>query len=190
MPTEADEDWITAVSTRPASMPSTGLRNISRVFVNSGTSASGLTAALIISMPVISTVKPTSTVPMLCFLSFLVKRMKLTPTIASTGVNDEGLHSCTSRLPLWMPVSERIQLVIVVPMFAPMITPTAWESFMMPELTKPTTMTVVAEEDWITAVTAAPSSTARMRLLVSCSRMFSSLPPEARESPSPITCMP
>ena len=89
-----------------------------------------------------------------------------------------------------MPVSERIQLVIVVPMFAPMITPTAWESFMMPELTKPTTMTVVAEEDWITAVTAAPSSTARMRLLVSCSRMFSSLPPEARESPSPITCMP
>ena len=29
----------------------------------------------------------------------------------------------------------------------------------MPELTKPTTMTVVAEEDWITAVIPAPTST-------------------------------
>ena len=29
----------------------------------------------------------------------------------------------------------------------------------MPELTKPTTITEVAEEDWMTAVTAVPSST-------------------------------
>ena len=40
-----------------------------------------------------------------------------------------------------------------------MTMPTALPSCMMPELTKPTTMTVVAEEDWITAVTSAPSST-------------------------------
>ena len=38
--------------------------------------------------------------------------------------------------------------------------PTACVSFMMPEFTKPTTMTVVAEDDWITAVTPAPKRTA------------------------------
>ena len=31
------------------------------------------------------------------------------------------------------------------------MTDTAWPSFIMPEFTKPTTMTEVAEEDWITA---------------------------------------
>lgn len=45
-------------------------------------------------------------------------------------------------------------------MFAPIMTPAACDRRMMPELTKPTTITVVAEEDWITAVTAAPSKTA------------------------------
>ncbi len=49
--------------------------------------------------------------------------------------------------------------VIVVPMLAPIITPTAWCSVMIPEFTKPTTITVVAEEDWITAVTPAPRRT-------------------------------
>ena len=38
--------------------------------------------------------------------------------------------------------------------------PTACSSFMIPEFTKPTTITVVAEEDWITAVTPAPNNTA------------------------------
>ena len=37
--------------------------------------------------------------------------------------------------------------VIVVPMFAPMMIQTACRSVIIPELTKPTTMTVVAEED-------------------------------------------
>ena len=60
----------------------------------------------------------------------------------------------------------------------------------MPELTKPTTITVVAEEDWITAVTMVPSSTARIRRLVSFSSIFSSLPPESMTSPSPMTDMP
>ena len=49
-----------------------------------------------------------------------------------------------------------IQPVMLVPMRAPWITGTACCSFIMPEFTKPTTMTEVAEEDWITAVTPAP----------------------------------
>ena len=89
-----------------------------------------------------------------------------------------------------MPVSDRIQLVMVVPILAPMMTPAACDRRMMPELTKPTTITVVAEEDWITAVTAAPSKTAFSLLFVNFSRIPSSLPPEARVSPSPMTCMP
>ena len=57
---------------------------------------------------------------------------------------------------------------------------------MIPEFTNPTTITVVAEEDWIIAVTPAPSSTAFTGLDVSFSRVFSNLPPDilARLSPS------
>ena len=50
-----------------------------------------------------------------------------------------------------------IQPVMLVPMTAPMMMAMAWRSFIMAELTKPTTMTLVAEEDWITAVTPVPS---------------------------------
>ena len=73
----------------------------------------------------------------------------------------------------------------VVPIFAPMIRPTAWFSFIIPAFTNPTTITVVADDDWITAVTPAPSSTALNRLLVSFSRIFSILPPDALDKPSP-----
>lgn len=52
-----------------------------------------------------------------------------------------------------------IQPVTLVPRMAPMMTPMACRTFIMPELTKPTTITEVAEEDWMTAVTAVPSST-------------------------------
>ena len=58
--------------------------------------------------------------------------------------------------------------VMVVPTFAPRITPTAWESDISPELMKPTTITVVTDEDWITDVTKAPVSTPMKRLRVSC----------------------
>ena len=45
-----------------------------------------------------------------------------------------------------MPVRLSSQLVTVVPTLLPMMMPTAWCSCMMPLLTKPTTITVVAEE--------------------------------------------
>ena len=52
-----------------------------------------------------------------------------------------------------------IQPVMEVPRIAPIVTLIAWRSFIMPEFTKPTTMTEVAQEDWITAVTPVPSRT-------------------------------
>ena len=61
---------------------------------------------------------------------------------------------------------EAMYAVIVVPMFAPMITVVAWNSDISPALTKPTTMTVVAEELWMIAVTAVPMPTPARRLLL------------------------
>ena len=51
------------------------------------------------------------------------------------------------------------QPVTLVPRIAPRIMPMACLTFIMPELTKPTTMTEVAEDDWITAVTPVPNKT-------------------------------
>lgn len=52
-----------------------------------------------------------------------------------------------------------IQPVTLVPISAPRMTDIACLTFIIPEFTKPTAMTEVAEDDCITAVTAVPSST-------------------------------
>ena len=98
---------------------------------------------------------------------------------ARAGENDVGFKKTYKKFPLSIPVRLRSQEVAVVPMLAPMMMPTACVSFMMPEFTKPTTMTVVAEDDWITAVTPAPKRTALIGFDVSFSRILSSLPPES-----------
>ena len=75
-------------------------------------------------------------------------------------------------------------------MLAPMMMPMARSSLRMPELTSPTTMTVVAEEDWITAVISAPSSTLLKMLEVILVRMISSLEPASFSSPDPMMFIP
>ena len=49
-----------------------------------------------------------------------------------------------------------IHPVTVVPMFAPIMTPIADTRFISPAFTKETTMTVVADEDWMTTVMRKP----------------------------------
>ena len=71
----------------------------------------------------------------------------MTPIAASTGENEVGLSSCKKKLSLSIPVRLKSHDVIVVPTFAPIMMPIACESFIIPEFTKPTTITVVAEED-------------------------------------------
>ena len=78
---------------------------------------------------------------------------------ARTGVKELGLSSRNQTLELSMPPRLRSHAVTVVPTFAPMMTLMAWRSVISPEFTKPTTIADVAEDDWITAVTAVPSST-------------------------------
>jgi len=89
-----------------------------------------------------------------------------------------------------MPVRLSSQLVTVVPTLLPMMMPTAWCSCMMPLLTKPTTITVVAEELWITAVTPRPSRKPLRGLSLSLERMTCSLPPACCSSDSPIRFIP
>ena len=69
------------------------------------------------------------------------------PITASTGVNDDGFSSCTNKLSPLMPDSDSSHAVTVVPMFAPIMTGMDCLRLRRPELTKPTTMTVVAEDD-------------------------------------------
>ena len=83
-----------------------------------------------------------------------------------------------------------IKPVTVVPMLAPMITPTACAKVINPAFTKPTTMTVVAEELWMTAVTANPIKAPMYLLVVSRSIIVLSREPAANSNPSPINFMP
>ena len=148
IPTEAEELWITAVSAAPLNIPRTGLENMVRIPVNSGTSASGFTAPLMVSIPVIRMAKPTRIVPRSFCFSLRANIRRQTPASARAGEKEDGFSRRRKKLLLSIPDRLKIHEVMVVPMFAPMIIPTACVSFiMMPELTNPTTITVVAEDD-------------------------------------------
>ena len=68
------------------------------------------------------------------------------PMSASTGVKEVGLSRRTQTLLLSMPPRLSSHAVTVVPTLAPMMTLMACRSVISPEFTKPTTMTVVADE--------------------------------------------
>ena len=180
---------MTAVSSAPANTPNTGLLNIVRISVNSGTSASGFTASLIVSIPNIKIANPSKISPISFFLS-LPDIYIIIPISARTGEKEDGFNMLIRKLELSIPVRLKSHEVIVVPMFAPMMIPIACDSFMMPEFTKPTTMTVVAEDDWITAVTPAPSNTALNGFEVRLSKIRSNFPPDIFSRPPPITLIP
>ena len=80
--------------------------------------------------------------------------------------------------------------VNVVPMSAPRITPSVARKVMRPAATKPISMRVVAAEDWMIAVIAAPERTARIRLRESPVSRPRRRAPSARWSASPLRRMP
>ena len=121
MPTEAEEDWIIAVNTAPASTPSTGFENMVSRFEKAGESASGATAPDICSMPNISTAKPRKMPAVSFLLSCLLNISIAMPIKASTGVKADGLSIVMYHASPLMPVSDRSQLVTDVPTFAPMM---------------------------------------------------------------------
>lgn len=91
-PTEADDDWMIAVKTAPASTPSSGFENKSRRLRKLSLERSGDTAPLIASMPYIRTAKPSKIEPV-SFCRSLPAMMRMIPMSASTGVKDEGFRS-------------------------------------------------------------------------------------------------
>ena len=76
-----------------------------------------------------------------------------------------------------MPVRDSSQAVRVVPMLEPMMTPMVCPSSITPEFTRPTSMTVMAEEDWMAMVIPAPSSRLLMGVEVMRLRRRSNRPP-------------
>ncbi len=181
---------MAAVRIAPTNTPITGFLNIIKRLVNSGISASGSRALLMVSIPVISIAKPAIIVPISFFLVLLAKSIMKTPIMAKIGENDDGFSILIKKLSLSIPARLSTHDVTVVPILAPIIIPTACPSCIIPELTNPTTITVVAEEDCITAVTIAPSSTASEVFDVNFSSIPSSFPPDVLASPSPMICIP
>ena len=110
--------------------------------------------------------------------------------MAKIGEKVLGFNRLTKMLSPFSPDKLNSHAVTVVPKFAPMMTPTALESFIIPELTNPTTMTVVVDEDCIKAVTNVPTKKPLNVLLVIFSRSFSSFPPDSFSRPSPMVFMP
>ncbi len=119
--------------------------------------------------------------PML-FLLFLSLKISGMPT-ARRGIARAAMFTLK-------PIAEMIQAVTVVPTLAPMITPMACDRFISPASTKLTTMTVVAELDWIMAVTRIPVSTPITRLRVIMARILRRRSPANFSSPSLIIFIP
>ena len=190
LPSEAAELWMSAVIPAPTKMAMMGLSRIVKTSLNCGKSASGFTAPLIMVMPVIKMAKPTHTEPMSFFLLLLVNMMRMMPMSATMGEKLSGFKSCTKTLSLVMPERLKIHAVTVVPMFEPMMTPMVCPSSMMPELTRPTSMTVIAEEDWIAMVMPMPSKRALKRFEVMERKIRSSLPPTIFSRLEESKCMP
>ena len=76
-----------------------------------------------------------------------------------------------------MPVRDSSHAVRVVPILEPMMTPMVCPSSITPEFTRPTSMTVMAEEDWMAMVIPAPSSRLLMGVEVMRLRRRSNRPP-------------
>ena len=95
-------------------------------------------------------------------------------------MKDVGFSSRIHTLPPSMPARLSSQAVTVVPTLAPMITLMACRRDMRPEFTKPTTITVVADELWMMAVMPSPVRKPAPTLPVILSSSVRSLPPARR----------
>lgn len=88
------------------------------------------------------------------------------------------------------PNKEINQAVAVVPIFAPIITPIDCTKLSSPAFTKLTTITVVADDDCMSAVTKSPVSTPVTRFLVIADKIERNLFPASFCNPSLIIFIP
>ena len=190
MPTEAAELCMTPVTTAPSSTPIRGFLNMTSISWNTGISARGLTDWLIKLMPVMSMEKPMRTWPASRLRPCLQVIISSMPTRARRGEKDSGLSILSQILSPSMPAALNIQAVSVVPILEPIMTPMVWDSSIMPEFTRPTSITVMAEEDCMAMVITAPRARPFHRFEVITLSTDSSLPPTIFSRADDSTFMP
>ena len=108
----------------------------------------------------------------------------------SSGTPKASRGKANAEMSTWKPKAEIIQAVTVVPILAPMMTLMDCDKVSKPALTKLTTMTVVAEEDWTRAVINMPVNTPVTRLVVITVRILRKRSPANFCSPSLMIFMP
>ena len=128
-------------------IPIIGFENITSILAKEGLSLSPSMEPLMVSIPNINMAKPKSIEPIHFFLSVLHTIIIITPIAAKTGVNDDGLNNFIINVSPLIPLRLSSYAVTVVPIFAPSMMLMVCPSFIMPEFTKPTSITVVADED-------------------------------------------
>ena len=116
-------------------------------------------------------------------------------TMANLGINWAKkpiaiTGKAKSEICILKPNKLTIHAVIVVPILAPKITPKDWYRFNKPALAKPTTITVVALDDWIILVTKAPQVVAAKRFVVAIPNSWRILSPDTFCRPSLIIFIP
>ena len=153
-------------------------------------SDSGAIAPAITCIPNINTEKPIRIVPIFFLLFVFAAIIIITPTKARIGVKDSGFKSLRNIFDASSPVKLKIQAVIVVPTLAPIITPTVCDKLIIPEFTRPTSITVTAEDDWITAVIKAPNAKLFNGLDVIFFKTCSNFPPASFSKPTDISDIP
>ena len=136
-----------AVNTAPARTPRSGLRKAVISETNAGLSASGATASPIMFIPAISTAKPMQMLPASFFLLLRENIISKIPIRAMIGDRLEGFSRLMTGFSLLISERLKIQAVTVVPILEPIITPIVCPISIRPELTRPTSITVTAEED-------------------------------------------
>ena len=190
IPMEAAELWMIPVNTVPMSKPRNGLLKRLRKLEKSVDSANGDTESLISFMPYIRTAKPTKTDPISLSRFFFVNMNITIPKKAITREKYSGFNILTKVFSELMPISDSTHAVSVVPMFEPKSTPIVCESSISPEFTRPTSITVVADEDCMAIVIPAPRTRHFTGFDVIALSVFSSRPPAILSRPDDMTCIP
>lgn len=144
-----------------------GLENLVSISINAGSDLKGTTAALIFCIPTISMQKPIIISPICFLVGFLHTILNIIPMTPIIAARTSVERRLTQPAPPLISERHKIQPVTDVPIIAPIIIPIACFILIIPALTNPTTITEVADDDCIIAVTPVPRSTPLRGVLLS-----------------------
>ena len=190
IPTAALALWMTAVTSTPIRTPSTGLLKLVIISMNLGSERSGVMAPDIMLMPYMRTANPSMMPPMFLCAVFFPNIQRPIPIRATTPVRTSVLNIEATPPPPPKLLRASTQPVMDVPRIAPSTMPIACLTCIIPEFTKPTTITDVADDDWITAVTPVPRRIPFIGFPASLYSIISILLPATFLSESPMTDIP